>query len=740
MTSSDNDFDDEDDELLQEFLIGKTQIPSTKTQQVSNTTITPQTTTVPLASQYSNIPLNNEIQNKLFQADGEIATLKAQILQLQNSKREEISQLKQSFDALKRSKESETIALNEAINKLEDDRKFLKNELITSNALKKRKITNGFTQVPPQQQQIRSNTRQNNEKVGDKKGQDARASTPDSSLVIKPIQQVQLINPTNETAKLIEQLWKYSIVGSPRKSFDYLSKICFDFDMETSYGYKIKRRQSLSSSIMEVLMTMKDLKINEMIEKFTLFLLDIIIQSLDKKSVVSIPYLISLIFCIINFSPDSVSKTVIIKLIQQFSKLSKKYLFLLNPNLEEEVDFENYHDVPNQVIAIEKYILICSFDLIEKLISISSTYDIEFIKKIWSNQILTNDLIKTCLPQNEERFKTVAQINIMFNIVEMLSSSITEDTFGFNEPYSDVSMITSLMKIFTIDIPIKDGFKFFGLNRFLGNNFDMKIIDSTIPIEHDKLGNYLIVIPQPIYKVSKQIIIPSNDLEFNHEKHLLNLKIKVAELLISIIITKQTIEFLHNKEYFKSFIRILLIEQIYITKTPRSKLIHYRIHLIGLIVRIINYLTQDLHEANDLIYSQTMYEIFVVLSRIAFGSDSLSIDAHKLLTKIRSKGHYNISIFNENCEKNSRQMNHLTIRDFEKNGKLLADIESDYANGFEFPYESETVELSREILNRFVNHEEADNLYFNMNYESDNDDEMNDMDKYNRESDEEMGI
>ena len=63
---------------------------------------------------------------------------------------------------------------------------------------------------------------------------------------------------------------------------------------------------------------------------------------------------------------------------------------------------------------------------------------------------------------------------------------------------------------------------------------------------------------------------------------------------------------------------------------------YLRLQLISMLVKIIDYLTQDLRDASELIYSELMYEIFVVFLRIAFGADSLSIDAHKLLVKIRT--------------------------------------------------------------------------------------------------------
>lgn len=726
MSESDSDFanDDDDDELLQQYL-GTTQAPiDLATTREEDTTIQQQKPQEqqqqragihqPIASQFLQKPIDNEIQAKLFQADGEIATLKAQLILLQNSKRDELNTLRQSYDALKRNKDEEAAALREAVLKLEDDRKFLKNELVTTTALKKRKIDT-------------NNSQQNGANTSIDMDQLVLEANVESDATFIPSQTIQkVIRIQHETSALIDHIWKYCIPGGKRSSIEYLSKICFDFDINTLYGYRVEKKIAISSFISNVLMSMKTSRLDELIERFSLLVLDIIEQAVTGKATLSVPFLTSLIYCTISFRPVAVTKLVITKLVQQCSQFSLNYMFLLNPNLEEEADFDNYHDIPDQVIAIERFILICCLDLIEKLTTISSNYETEFIRLVWNHDVLPQKLVTSCLPQNAERFKSVAQINLIFNVVEMLIASITEETFGFNEAVSDFNLILSLMKIFLIDIPIKDGFRFYGFNRFDGNNCDMDMIDLTVPRKHDNLNNYLVAIPQPVYK-DLESKINSRELQLHHEAHLLNLKIKVCELFQSIIITKQTIDFLIDKEHFKSFVRIIHLEQTYMANDPRSPVIHARVHLIGQIVKIMNYLTQDLHEASDLIYSETMYEMFVALLRIAFGADSLSLEAHKLLVKIRTQGHFDITVFNKSCEIKARQLNHLTSGDFagKGGGKLLANVESDYANGLEFPYESEAVELSREILNRFVNHEEADNLYFNMNYESQEDDGEN---------------
>ena len=78
---------------------------------------------------------------------------------------------------------------------------------------------------------------------------------------------------------------------------------------------------------------------------------------------------------------------------------------------------------------------------------------------------------------------------------------------------------------------------------------------------------------------------------------------------MSLIITKQTFDFLYNKEHFKSLIRVIGFEQNHIAQSPRSKHVYLRLQLISMLVKIIDYLTQDLRDASELIYSELMYEI-----------------------------------------------------------------------------------------------------------------------------------
>ncbi|ODV78791.1 uncharacterized protein CANTADRAFT_68410 [Suhomyces tanzawaensis NRRL Y-17324] len=674
-----SDFDDDDDELLQALITGK-------------------------------------VDGQLYRADGEIAILRAQLVQLQNQKQQELLQLKESYEQTKKNNDEQTALLKHAVQRLEDEKKFLNNELRTTSYSKRRKTASSSQGKPLP----RDDWDQLDSSVSSLEPHQVSVSlstpseAPAPSLQIAPMPH-KVIKLQNESSVLIDHLWNYCISGSSRTCLDYLSKVCIDFDLKVE-DLKIVKRTAISSGITEFLMIKKNMRLDELVESFCVVLFEVIDKLLLEQKILAVPFLIALIHCAICYRPIAVGKSLIVTLLEKLKRQTDRLSFLVDSNLDEE-DLINYHDVPNQVMVIEKFIFIFFVDLIEKLVTFASLHDEPFVRQIWKDETISTDLFVKCLPENTERFKNSSQINLVTNYVEMLISSITPSTFGYNqgrgEVLNDFKIMNSLIKIFLIDISLKDDFMFYGLNRIIGNNADFKKIDSIIPVDDDSLKNYIILIPQPIpMDLLDQNTLSDFEVQSLHEFHLLNLRLKVGQLIEAYVVTKQSVDILKQKEYFKSIIRIIGFEQIYIMRSPRSKYIRLRIQIVSILVKILNYLTQDIREINNLIYPETMYEMFVVLLRIAFGSDSLSIDAYKLLTEIRKMG-IRKPVFNAWSESKARELNHVNYQDVD--GKVLADIESDFANGFEFPYEIDTVELAREILNIFVTHEEADNLYFNMN-------------------------
>ncbi|KAF6062552.1 DNA damage checkpoint family protein [Candida albicans] len=191
MSSSDDDFDDdEDDVLLQDFLLGKTQIPE-----------------VSIISQTRN-PLPAKIP-QTQQPNTQIATLRAQLQQLQRQKQEEVSALKESLNTFKESSENQLSILKNAVQTLEDEKKFLNNELISKTASKKRKTEPS--------NKIATSTLANEEKYLPLRPlKEVKTGTNDSVVATqnetqgKPIQKV--IKLSSDSSLLIDQLWNHSIV------------------------------------------------------------------------------------------------------------------------------------------------------------------------------------------------------------------------------------------------------------------------------------------------------------------------------------------------------------------------------------------------------------------------------------------------------------------------------------------------------------------------------------------------
>jgi len=703
--------DDDDDELLQKLIMGEAS--------VENNTVVPtqfNTSSVSSGAQNSTKPssvdvsgMDDTMKSRLFQAEGEIAILRSQLQLFQQQKQAEIVKLQNTYFEYKNSTEEEAKSLKFSVQQLKDEKQFLDNELRTLATVKKRKISDNS---PPQP------VVQNVQNGSDFKTNGFNNTSIAPSV---PILQPKASSISSDSSMFMDQLWNHCIVGSNRTCVNFLSKICLEYELKIN-DFVLLKKTPISSAIVDYFMDKKHLRLDELIDDFCITFVKVCMELLETKFIVSVPFLLSLIHCALSYRPVAVSQGLITKLLSSFTKIAKDLSFLLDSNSNEE-DFINYHDVPSQVMIIEKFIFICCHDILETLTLLATQYGSDFITTIWQDDVLPIDLIRRCLPGNSERFVNSAQINLAYNFVEMLKYSITESTFAYNNSpqLTDDEIFSSLLKIFLIDLPIKDDFMFYGLNRILGNNTDFDKIQSTVPADEDSLGNTMIKLPQPIpfdlLDQNQNSLSLRHTLLYNHECHLLNLRIQVATLIESYITNKEVIQTLQDKEYFKSLIRIIGFEQISILNSPRSQYVDKRIQIISKLIKIVYFITQDITDVSDLIFPETMYELFVVILRVAFSTESLSTDAHKFLTEIRTSGNLKIPVFNESCESKARELNHIEVA--EKDGKLIANVESDYANGMEFPYESDIVELAREILNQFVTHQEADNIYFSMNYEED---------------------
>lgn len=711
MDFSDSDFDDEDDEELLLQLATQTVGKSKEKQNHSPVKNTPN-----LPQEY------DEIHSKYIQTVGEVAIIRAQLELIQSQKQNEIVKLKEQQVHEKKIQDEQMNALRSNLQRLEDENKFLANEVKNLSLLKRRKISsNETTEDSMMDIEMNANLTAKTEES---------AFTSEVNINETPTT-LKILKTQSESASFSDYLFSFCINGSARSTSDFLSRICLEEDLHVEELH-IVAQTPLTASLFAYLLMKKHLRLDELVSLFALMLTKLIETLIAKDLIMAVPFLVSFVYASIHFRTTAVTRDLLLILLSSYTKLSLRYAYLLDSSQDYD-DLINYYDKTEQTMILEKFTLICSLDVIERLMIFSISYGSTFIKHIWENEIISIKLFTTFLPDNAEKYKSSAQINILYNIVEILMSSITEDTFAFNEKQNLISnqaIFNSLLKVFLIELPIKPDFMFFGLTRIVGNNDDFKKINCIVPEQVEILGIRMFSTPAPIHGslLKTSSIDGTNshvDFEFGskHDTHLLNLRLAVANVLETYIIYKESAREFESKEHIKSIIRTIELEQINLMRSPRSKNIHYRLQIISALVRILYYISQEVRGLTKTMFPETLYELFVVFLRIAFGSNSLSKEAHQLLKLLR-KQKYSGTVFNKECEDRAREIYQTSFKEAQHTDGVLADIESGIPNGLEFTYDDETIEFAREILDSCITHDEADNLFLNMAPEENTKSEM----------------
>lgn len=622
--------------------------------------------------------LPDEIRTKLYQADGEIAVLKAQLEQARSKEQEETNKLKQLFNESKKSMEEQINLLKFNVQKLEDEKKFLDNQ-IRSNYSKRRKVS--------------ENSNVTNE---------SRVKTAvDAIAPAKPNKQ-RLIRVQNDTTLLTEYLWRLSINGSKCTTMEYLGKICLK-DSITVHGLIFPAQLPISGLILEYLISKKDLRLDRLIEEFFTVLSQLINVLIKSKLISSVPFLLSLIHGILGFKPSAINKSTMLNLTTTIINIIKEFKSTLD---SEDKDLFNYNKTP-QYIQLEKFILIILMDILESIMILCNLHQDSSLSLTLYYDVDVKGLLNQFLPKNQEALLSIVQINIIYNIVEILNN------FYEMNPLEELSSetIQTLINIHLLGIPIKENFRMFGLNRCIGNNVDFQIIDRIIV--NTKFNNIqitkLIVLPNPFDEVSST---DDYEIEYHHEYHMLQLQLQVSKMIENYLINRVDITLLKNIDTVKIIIRLINLEQYKVQKDPRSKLILFRLKLITNFIRNLDYLFKICKKLNEIITLETLNELTIVLARIAFSSnENLSELNRKLYGDLRTRN-YKLPITNLEIELKSRQLHN--INETHQDKQYLAEIESYSANGLEVPYDNETIELSREILGYCIDNEVADNLYMNM--------------------------
>lgn len=676
---SDSDFDDDDDEAVLQ-LMRATQRPVFRAE---NGLLAPELTSSP----------------ELFRAQGEIAILRAQLESIQKLKSEDASRLLAQLLAAKETAKDQIEALRLSVQKLEDEKRFLRNEVKSLSSVKRRKVEPVTAEVL--------------EKTGALDAPGTKLAPPKGRSEV-PIQ-IQ-----DDWLQLSHHLWHYTINGSDRSTMEILLRVCLRETVDIGGHMCFVADSPLLTQVWARLMELRLLRLDNIVNDFCELVLALVHRLLDGYSsgklelLLSVPFLLSLVYGAVSFKPLAVREPLAVLLIGSMGRIAQQFVFVLQLNDEEEEALLGHENVTYQQRLLENFTLIVSMDVLELLTAVFTSFGASAVRSMWQNHVINPDLLLGMMPENSERFVATFQVNVVFNVVELLFSSVTESGFATGDVHRNKTLINTLIKTFLVDIDMKEDFLFYGLNRVCGNNDDFCSISAVVPPELPAFLNVsYTAVPCPVdppKRTEKQRF----HVLLTHDAHLLNLRIRVATLLEQIVVCGMS-DLVNLQENLKLMVRVINFEQNLVMQQPRYPYVHMRLEIITVLVRLLYYLIDEHKSVNTLIYPETLYEILVVLMRIAFGSDSLSSDAQKILTEVRRRGAVNMEVFNRACELRSRELAHINVFEYEtvRNGQL-ADVEGDYANGLEFPYDSETIEIAREILAVCLSHDEADNLYYNM--------------------------
>lgn len=659
MGISDFEFSDDDEEFLKP--LGSVP-PTIDTDKGQSMDVDHNSTNTSLTSiDYSKVP--QQIKDKLYQADGEVAILKSQLHQSKTQNHQELTRLTHEYDTTRSSMQDQIASLKAQVQSLEDQRVFLENEVRASS---KKRRTN--TQIEP--------------------------PTVPTAKVIK----IQ-----NETSLLIDYIWKLTINGISRTTMNYLSKICFDKPIIIN-NFKFTAKSPISALILEYLILQKELRLDVLFENFLNLLIKLIERLIDLNLLLSIPFLLSLIHGTLFFKPLATSNHLIELLVGRLVRVVKKFGY--NLNTEEMINLNI--NLTLQEKLLQKFIIICAMDTIEILMSFTvfnKDPELKLAVKLYDTHEIKK-LLEFFIPHNIERDQNSLQINIVYNLINIVKYVVHPT----NQGHEILKKLTPLLfKLCLIDIPIKEEFKFLGLNRYLGNNEDLAKFDLIIPLDTDKLNNSIIFKPNPI--ISFKSSITPYKCSFNHAIHTMELQLEIIRTIDDYIVNSLDLTVIKNKDTVKILVNILNLQLNQMKKSPRSKLIGQRIKIVSNVIKILNYLFKFESEIGLIIYNDTLVELVLMLLRLAFGSENLHISSGDLVRKLRLKG-YKGRIFNRNQEIMAREIHHLTSND---NVNEIIEAEIDFPNGLEYPFDSETIELTREILGKVINTEAADNLYININ-------------------------
>ncbi|GME68582.1 unnamed protein product [[Candida] boidinii] len=832
----------------------------------------------------------DDINTDVYTLKGENAILRAQLDQIKKINDDKIKQVRDHFNSLLREKSTKLENLSETLSKYKTDNEFLasENKSLPSKyirPLKKRKINPNEIQEINQTLINKSESEDNDTSMKDTSsstdysksksrttnttpdsvpnsnsgsfppyGPSLSYSSPSSNGSDKTRTQIALVNQStifqDEKNSFIESISVYVIPGFQYSTLDYLSNISSSISIDYK-DFKInEKNESIKSKIIDYLINFGEQnRIDLLLSSFIDILVFYIENLFADKSLLPIPFLLSLVQFSLNYRIKALGESIIERITKMLGNLiNSNFLHILKQDIRPFLLFKldnsanavsneindslkqkkftgggnsnsNSNNSNNEVsmdlieTTIHNKILECSItvfsmDILEQISKTSFYFNEindnkEFLKIFWIN--LPKDLIYYSL-------SIQTPIQFIFNSIEILINSINQFKFSFSNSKisnngnhknrnlnlikEENDLLDNLINLININLNSNYDLRIYGLNRLIGSNLYSKLIESLIPDNNNSINWKPIPHPIDYYlnviqgsdngdhsndgigtkNNNKESLQLGYNIDF--EDHQLNVKYRILQLF-------ETFFAIRNVKNIKLEVLIHLIssmteqlgkQQEIIMRSPRCHSISMRMKIIELIVKLTHYLINEQQINNLLPVSKlphdTLREIVIIYLKIS--AISVKNETIEFINEQRQRGfrkfiidenisdyvHDKFGVYESNDINEINLSNYLKSLELNKNEEVIEidenedvndekgveeedeedeefydefeDDLNDYhkeinnseiftSNGLEFNYQDETIDMAREILGQCITGDEADLLYYSMNYVSDND-------------------
>lgn len=700
------------------------------------------------------IPTQNDLE---FRSAGQLALLKAKNDQLEREKTQISEKLKRDFDQKSLDQNDLIKKLQDTIRKLEVEQKFQATEIREYKAkIKRRRLDENQRGTDVVMTDVSGTTPPLSKTAQPIQNQQVQAQLPPRHQVhpAVPVLQQRLSKPKGlpnrsqssknleDNTLFIDRLLCYCIPGVDIPVMTFLDKIAISEKEFKTADFRSAPGESLKSSLLSYLSAYKTAEgIDSLISRLLKAIVEIIMFLLidvqvikdfteqrsdlkhNRHKLLAIPFLLAIIHGCLTYRPKAINQIQQVFTLINFSlMLMDKYNFLIEPVLKTNEFYDRNVKLKLKSIQyefLESLIVIYSLDLIEVLIM--NCVHVPDKKKAMKEYLTHNKNRLLRLFQLVLSNFNHSSVNLMFSVVSILNATLnlweTDQEEEF--PLTDNAILKSIIALATADdFEPRANWLVYGLNRSIGNNLDAELIADLVPDQID--------LPFQVRPVCSKAH-NKEQVAHNHQLHHTALSVLILQFCEKLILFdyqnehSNTLTFLAKEpSVFKNLIMNMSKIQQFNFLHPRrrdhlnmkvTEVLSYSLKIIHLVKELYRLTPSDSQDTSEFNFTSDLsFELFVILSRISIPSKEDTTDPSTLFLLQYQQECPEMSRYFLTKLPNTRNLTTLNLTD-PNEVQPMAQVLSNTPNGLEIPYDSETIDLAREILNNLVTADEADMFY-----------------------------